>query len=45
MYPVERKSQDKLNGTFPKKEMPLFLVSHSTKFTVVWAQKGTKMWI
>src|SRR5882762_4854625 len=31
MYPMERNSQDKLEGTFPKKEMSLFLVSHSTK--------------
>ena len=42
MYPVERNSQDKLEGTFPKKEMSLFLVSHSTKITLVWAQRGVK---
>jgi hypothetical protein len=35
MDPVERNSQDKLEGTFPKTEMSLFLVSHSTKITLV----------
>jgi hypothetical protein len=43
MYPVERNSQDKLESTSPKKEMSLFLVSHSTKITLVWAQKGVKI--
>jgi hypothetical protein len=33
--PVERNSQDKLEGTFPKTKMSLFLVSHSTKITLV----------
>src|SRR5882762_530975 len=42
MYSVERNSQDKLEGTFPKKEMSLFLVSHSTEITLVWAQRGVK---
>ena len=43
MYPVERNSQDKLESTFPKKGMSLFLVSHNTKITLVWAQKGVKI--
>src|SRR6202790_222087 len=42
MYLVERNSQDKLGGIFPKKEMSLFLVSHSTEITLVWAQRGVK---
>jgi hypothetical protein len=42
MYSVERNSQDKLEGTFPKKEISLFLVSHSTEITLVWAQRGVK---
>ena len=45
MYTMERNSQDRLEAIFPKKEMSLFLVSHSTKITLVWAQKGTKMQI
>ena len=45
MCTVERNSPDKLEATFPKKEMSLFLVSHSTKIMLVWAQKGTKMQI
>jgi hypothetical protein len=43
MYLVERNSQEKLEGTFPKKEISLFLVSHSPKTTLVWAQKGVKI--
>jgi hypothetical protein len=43
MYPVKRNSQDKLEGTFPKKEMSLFSVSHSTEITLVWAQKAVRI--
>ena len=35
--------KDKLEGTFPKKEMLLFLVSHIIKITLVCTQKGAKV--
>jgi hypothetical protein len=45
MCPVERNSQGKLEGIFPKKEMSLFLASHSTKNHTCLGSKGTKMHI